>query len=282
MTGRVLRGSVTAPYRSSVTELPRPRPVQRDGYRFRVAVLLPDCPLRTLVAERVRRTGAVPIAFDEASLKTDAGPRVAAAVVELPRALTSELARLQGISERLAHVPILVYSTETVVGVADIFGEKSATRRLRFASSASWERGVNEDVAWLVRAIAPCATTWLVTFLVRDLPLVGRGYIAEYLWQVAMGSEDAKRNVATAAAALGTSRSVLDHLLKKKNVTAASQGVGGLAHAPGGHLRRAGAGGAVTPDERRVGPRPPPVEPAALATTSVIPRISHPASRHAV
>ncbi len=179
-------------------------------------MLLPDCPLRTLVAGAVQRAGAVALAYDEARLRAVASARIAAAVVELSRPLTSELARLQGISERLAHVPMLVYSTEAVVGVPDFCTGNSGTRRLRFASSASREPGINEDVDWLVRAISPCALTWLVTFLVRDIPLVGWGYIAEYLWQLGMGPADAQRDVATAAAALGTSRSVLEHLLKQK------------------------------------------------------------------
>jgi hypothetical protein len=73
---------------------------------------------------------------------------------------------------------------------------------------------IREDAEWLVRAISPCALAWLVTVLVPDMPLLARGYIAEYLWQLAEGPLHAERDVEVAATALGTGRGVLERRLK--------------------------------------------------------------------
>src|SRR5574341_455681 len=196
--------------------LPKPRTELRDGHRFRVAVLLPDTPLQTLVGAAVRQAGAVPIAYDQADLGMVADSRLVAAVVELPRGLTTELVRLQQTAARLPHVPILVCSPGSTMDVPDLVAGDPATRRFRFASTSSTERTIREDVAWLVRAISPCALAWIVSLLVRDMPLVGQGYVTEYLWQLSTGPADTKRDVAMAAAALGTTRSALEHLLKQK------------------------------------------------------------------
>jgi hypothetical protein len=197
--------------------LPQPRTELRDGHRFRVAVLLPEIPLQTLVGAALRQAGPVPIAYHETGLRKVADGRIAAAVLGLPRALTRDLARLQETAALLPHVPILVYSTGAELGVPEAMTGDEAMRRFRFAAVSSAEHAIKEDVAWLVRAISPCALTWLVTILVRDIPLVARAYVAEYLWQLGMGPEDTRRDVATAAAALGRTRSALEHLLKQKS-----------------------------------------------------------------
>ena len=226
--------------------LPQPRTELRDGHRFRVAVLLPETPLQTLLGAALRQAGAVPIAYDEAGLRKVADTRIAAAVVALPRALTAELPRLQEAATRLSHMPILVYDAGALIAVPDLLAGDPATRRFRFASPSSAERTTSEDVEWLVRAIPPCALTWLVTFLVRDIPLLGRSYIAEFFWQLGMGPPGTKGGVASAATALGTTRSALEHLLKQKSslpppkelaewltlllVTYAARGLGLSAH----------------------------------------------------
>lgn len=223
-----------------------PRAELRDGHRFRVAVLLPETPLQALVGVALRQAGAVPIAYDQATLGKVANTRIAAGVVELPRALTTDLARLQETATRLPHMPILVYSAGSMTGVPDLLAGDPATRRFRFASPSSAETTIREDVEWLLRAIPACAVTWLVTFLVRDIPLVGRGYIAEFLWRLDVDRAERKRDVTSAAAALGTKRSALEHLLKQKTplpppkelaewltlllVTYAARGLGLSAH----------------------------------------------------
>ena len=133
--------------------LPQPRTQLRDGHRFRVAVLLPETPLQTLVGAALRQAGVVPIAYDLAAFRRMVDARIAAAVVELPRALTTELVRLQETATRLPHMPILAYGAGPMMGVTDLLAGGTATRRLRFASPSTAEARIREDMAWLVRAI---------------------------------------------------------------------------------------------------------------------------------
>lgn len=200
-----------------MSTLPEPRTQPRQGHRFRVALLLRDTPLRRLVGVAIEQLGAVPVVYDEARLRASTPTAIAALVLELQRPLSAELVRLQDITQRFVHAPVLVYGAHASADVPGVGAQGTTARHLRLSSFVPSDRLVHDDVEWLLRAIPPLALTWLVLLLLADdLPLLARGYVAEQLWRAGMGPADVKWTVTSAAGTLGTSRGVLEHTLHRQ------------------------------------------------------------------